>query len=532
MSYKEINDELYENKLDLQFSPSKLNDLSLFERKKVELKLVNLIKSGVSTSYKYIPYITTINLLKIFPLDRVYILPFADELEINKYLYLLTHEKEYLNDIIEYAAHNLEIFTVLLQIYNKVEKDYKQELLNIILSLIKYTQDVNFLRMFNLCCMSAYDDNDIKKLFSEINPKEYLLINFSKTVSYQTLNDLESELLKMQKLTANDFITSDYNKRVISGMLGFALGDAMGVPLEFTDRKSTNFVCDMIGFGSHNVPEGTWSDDTSLMLATIDSIVKNDSISYNDIMNRFTSWLINAEYSADGTVFDIGKTTSNALRKYSSLKIEPTECGDSDLLSNGNGSLMRILPIVFYVNSLNLNDYEKTKIINDSSSLTHSHEISKMGCKIYSDFIEGLFSNDFDKVKAYDYIRNKDYLKYYSENTVKVYERILKKNISEFDVNDIQSSGYIVHSLEAALWSLLTTDSFYYSVIKAVNLGGDTDTVGAITGSLSGIVYCFNTFPEKWFENLKKKDYIIDLSIKFLKILQINKNKSFVYKNK
>ena len=535
MDYDAILEELNKRKRDIQFSKTELDKLTDFERKDIEEKLVELIKNGVSTSYKYIPNLKKVNLRIVFPYNNLPNLPINDVLDINKYLYLTTHDSGYLNNIISYSLNDSNAFSLLLYLYNEEELKNKNELLNIILSVIKFTKNKEYFNMFNSRCSNLIKGINIKEKYDNIKPNNWIpnSMNDESPINIMDENGkiLTEEEAKMKvDKDYNDYLSKqNYYEMILSGILGFAIGDAIGVPIEFTRRsdRQSNPISNMKGFGSHNVPEGTWSDDTSMTIATMDSIIENNSLNYQDIMDRFLEWITNAKYTATDKVFDIGITTSNALNKYKNYKSNPVECGSNNFRDNGNGSLMRILPIVLYINSLSINNDERTKVINEASSLTHGHEISKMGCKIYSDYVERLIANNFDKFEAYRYIKSIDYSKYYSFETVEIYRKILKEDISKLDIDDIQSSGYVVSTLEAALWSVLTSNTYEETVVKAINLGEDTDTIGAIAGSLAGMIYKYKTFPKKWTQKLKKEDYLIDLSMKFANVLEDNKKKEF-----
>ena len=211
-----------------------------------------------------------------------------------------------------------------------------------------------------------------------------------------------------------------------AGIIGFAIGDALGVPIEFLNREILirNPIDDMIGYGTHNVPAGTWSDDTSLTIAAMDSIIEKKEIDYDDIMKKFTLWTDESKYTATDKMFDIGISTSKSISKYK-LGIDAIKCGSTDFNENGNGSLMRILPFVYYIYYNNFSELEKTNIINMASSITHAHEISKLGCKIYADYIM-LLLDGFDKNEALNIIRKINYEKFYSKDCVNLYNRILK----------------------------------------------------------------------------------------------------------
>ena len=161
--------------------------------------------------------------------------------------------------------------------------------------------------------------------------------------------------------------------KVLDGVIGFAIGDAMGVPIEFSNREKclVNPLTEMIGFGSHQVPAGSWSDDTSMTIATMDSIIQNKTIDYKDIMNKFCDWAVDYKYTPTNFRFDIGHTCAKAIYNYSKKGSPPLECGLDDINSNGNGSLMRMLPIALYSYYKKLNEREIQVLTNNVSSLTH-----------------------------------------------------------------------------------------------------------------------------------------------------------------
>ena len=307
-------------------------------------------------------------------------------------------------------------------------------------------------------------------------------------------------------------------KRVASnGLIGFAVGDAMGVPIEFTSRVShiKDPLTEMVGYGSHNVPEGTWSDDSSMTIATMDSIIKcNGNIDYDDIMKNYCDWMTKSKYTATDRLFDIGNGTSRALRTYLTGKVDAINCGGKDEFNNGNGSLMRMLPMVYYLYGKDLPEIEKVKIINDYSSLTHGHEVSKLGCKIYYDYMSNIL-NGKDKKESFSALGKNRYSEYYSPKAISCYKRILDGSLEQANIDSISSSGYVVHTLEACLWTILNTDNYEDAVVTAINMGDDTDTVGAITGSIAGTIYGEKSIPQRWVSKLKKYNYLKELCDKF-----------------
>lgn len=303
---------------------------------------------------------------------------------------------------------------------------------------------------------------------------------------------------------------------VKDSLYGFILGDAMGVPVEFEDREKliNKPVTSMLGYGSHDVEEGVYSDDTSMTLATMDSIIKqNGIINYNDIADKFCNWVNNNEYTATNKVFDIGMTTKYALIKYFNNKIDATMCGGTNINENGNGSLMRMLPIALYCFYKNIkDDNEIFTLVKNSSSITHAHDISILGCYIYVRYVISLLETK-NKISSYNFIKKLDYSMFIEEVKLE-YSRILFSDISTLNINDINSSGYVVDTLEAVFWIILNCSNYNESIIGAINLGGDTDTIGAITGSIAGILYGYDNISKRWISKLKNKDYIDEI-IKF-----------------
>ncbi len=303
--------------------------------------------------------------------------------------------------------------------------------------------------------------------------------------------------------------------KYIDGLMGFVVGDALGVPLEFKSRKELfdNPVTKMIGFGTHNQPEGTWSDDTSMLIATIDSINAKNKIDYIDIAMKFAAFKNHAQYTPNREVFDIGNTCARAIDNFEENHDDPITCGLSDINSNGNGSLMRILPIAYYAIEKKLKDFEVLELVRNISSITHAHDISIMGCYIYTRYVMFLL-NGKDKYSAYSMTKCVDYTMF-SEEAQRAYERLLKEDISKSKMKDIKSSGYVVDTLEACIWLILNTENYKESVIGAINLGEDTDTIGALTGALAGILYGYDYIPKEWISKIARREYLLDIFEEF-----------------
>ena len=289
--------------------------------------------------------------------------------------------------------------------------------------------------------------------------------------------------------------------KIYDAIMGLVVGDALGVPVEFKARD-TFHVDDMIGYGTYNQPPGTWSDDSSLTLATMESVIRNGGIDPADMMKNFSMWLNNGVFTPYGEVFDVGGTTEAAIRRFQN-GVEPLKCGLNHYKHNGNGSLMRILPLALFPSSVN--------DINNVSSLTHAHEISRRACRLYVGTAEQLLKG----ASLWEVVGC-------SGIWVKEFDRIPK--IYKLNRDEIKSTGYVVDTLEAALWCVYHTRSYRDCVLEAVNLGGDTDTIAAVAGGLAGIIYgCGGEsgIPDEWIAQIARKDWISDLCERF-KLVQVD----------
>lgn len=297
-----------------------------------------------------------------------------------------------------------------------------------------------------------------------------------------------------------------------SALFGVAVGDALGVPVEFKSRQtiSQNPVTDMIGYGTYNLPAGTWSDDSSLAFCLAEALTQDFDL--NTIGQNFEKWYHENYWTPRGNVFDIGIATRHAISRLAQGE-RPDFAGGFDESDNGNGSLMRILPLLFYIQDKPINErYDITKQV---SSITHGHIRSAIACFYYLEFAKQL-SEGKDKFEIYKSLQTEitNHLTSLSINPTEIakFDRLLKNDIYELHEDEIQSSGYVLHTLEASIWCLLTTDNYKESVLKAVNLGSDTDTTGAVTGGLAGLLYGLDNIPTNWIKQIARKDDIENLA--------------------
>lgn len=301
--------------------------------------------------------------------------------------------------------------------------------------------------------------------------------------------------------------------RPLALILGVAVGDALGVPVEFK-KRGTFHVTSMQGYGTHHQPPGTWSDDTSLTLALADNLLADgDRPDLECIAWGFTEWYDKAAYTPYGKVFDVGNATAAAIKRLKK-GVAPEKAGGADERDNGNGSLMRVAPLAFYMFGIR-DAEERFRIVRDVSSLTHAHEWSVAACYIYVEMLNKLRMGRKKKA-AYAELRE-DFARgvpFISKATLAKFVRILENDISLLPEEEIRSSGFVIDTLEAALWCFLTTDNYKDAVLKAVNLGEDTDTTGAVTGALAGLAYGLGSIPREWLDQLAGREEIQRIAIR------------------
>lgn len=301
--------------------------------------------------------------------------------------------------------------------------------------------------------------------------------------------------------------------RLYGGLFGFCIGDILGVPVEFSSReeRKTDSVQEMRAYGTYHQPFGAWSDDTSLTLCLIDAI--NQGYDLNKVADNFVRFYEKGDFTPQGQVFDIGNATRCAISRMEA-GIEPVMCGGSSEGDNGNGSLMRVLPLAFYGSSLK-ND-SRVRLIEEVSSLTHAHKRSMLACIFYVQCASRLFVGE-SKQAACRYAARfvEEHCKAAYENEFRHFQYILNHDIQYFEETEIKSSGYVIDSLEAALWVFLKSGSYQETVLRAVNLGGDTDTIAAIAGGLAGIYYGFREIPDRWIQNIIRKQDLYSMFRKF-----------------
>ena len=304
------------------------------------------------------------------------------------------------------------------------------------------------------------------------------------------------------------FFDRDY---VTDGLIGQAVGDAFGVPFEFLSRNELQELNPDKMEGSDTrrsfssrwgniIPKGAWSDDTSMTVAEMASIINNDGkIDYDDIMREFSAWWGEGRYSSLNFPFGLGNNVSHAMNRFQT-GTPALECGGKGFRDNGNGALMRMFPFSIYCIINNFNDFETLDLIEKAAGITHGHEINKLSCYIYTQFLFECIRTKNPKIafKESVYRKLKHYRSIFSEEAVKAHDTLFNMNAYKtFDVNSIPENGYVVTSLTIAVYSILNTDNYRDAIKAAVSFGYDTDTNAAITGSIAGAIYGMKQIPDQ-----------------------------------
>lgn len=302
-----------------------------------------------------------------------------------------------------------------------------------------------------------------------------------------------------------------------AGLYGLIVADALGVPAEGRTREDLrrNPITGMVGGGLHQQPAGFWSDDSSMTMCLADSIAKLGYFHTHDIMARFDDWCRNGAYTPGGKRFDIGNTCAHAISRYR-RGCTPALCGSNKMNENGNGSLMRILPMAFVLYGKYGKDITKHKRamedIHKISGLTHRHPLAQSACGIYLAIAVRLLDG-YELQKAIQEGVNAALDWYGSHHRftdcVNFWERISNPDRFRLEkAETIYSGAYVVETLETVLWCLLNTGSYRECVLRCVNMGYDTDSTAAIAGGLAGMYYGFDNIPKEWIDQLAAREII------------------------
>ena len=282
---------------------------------------------------------------------------------------------------------------------------------------------------------------------------------------------------------------------VLGALVGLAVGDALGVPVEFKGRDAYPLVTGMRGGGYHRQPAGTWSDDTSMALCLVDSLLA-DNLNLRSRMDHYCRWLFQAEWTAHDVVFDKGIRTGQAIDEYKRSGTFPYD----DEGSAGNGSIMRLAPAPMFCHA---KPQRIAEVYGEVSSMTTHSDARCMSASRWLSAWMWRAMNGSDLQALID------------AGDLGVGElapeiaRVVAGSYRNMQRAQVRPSGYVVDTLEAALWALAQHDTFKDTVLAAVNLGDDTDTVGAVAGQMAGALYGLSAIPSEWVQAIARSDEIL-----------------------
>ena len=280
-------------------------------------------------------------------------------------------------------------------------------------------------------------------------------------------------------------------------LLGLAVGDALGTTLEFKSPGSFEPIDDMVGGGPFNLVPGEWTDDTSMALCLAESLVSCQGMDLADQMQRYRRWYREGYLSSTGICFDIGNTVRSALHRFEQTG-DPIS-GSTDPYSAGNGSIMRLAPVaMFFVKDMQASIKNSAK----SSLTTHGTRTAVDACRYFGSLVTGALNGiGKDTLLSEEYFSDDEHL-------AREIAEIARGSFKEKEPPEIMGTGYVVKSLEAALWAFNHSDSFESGCLMAVNLGDDADTTGAVYGQIAGAYYGEAGLPENWLAQIALKDLI------------------------
>nr|WP_173275334.1 ADP-ribosylglycohydrolase family protein [Paenibacillus sp. NEAU-GSW1] len=289
-------------------------------------------------------------------------------------------------------------------------------------------------------------------------------------------------------------------ERFKGSLVGLAVGDALGTTVEFTTPGKFKPVEDMVGGGVFRLQAGEWTDDTSMALCLAESLIETEGFDPADQMKRYAKWRHEGYMSSTGTCFDIGNATAEAISRFQ--RTGEGYCGSTNPNSAGNGSIMRLCPVPLFYAA----DPEKAiHFAMLSSKTTHAAEECVDACKLMTAYIlAGLYGWSKERILDPFAFEN-----WFDQNllTSRIAD-IMYGSYKKKEPPEIQGSGYVVKSLEAALWAFYKSESFEQGALMAVNLGDDADTTGAVYGQIAGAFYGVDEIPAKWRDKLAMRPLI------------------------
>ncbi len=286
-------------------------------------------------------------------------------------------------------------------------------------------------------------------------------------------------------------------------MMGLAAGDAVGTTVEFKPPGAFEPVTDMVGGGPFNLDPGEWTDDTSMALCLAESLIECGGFNPRDQMDRYVRWRREGYLSSNGVCFDIGNTVRAALNRYENTG-DPF-AGSTDPDSAGNGSLMRLAPVPLFFAP---DPEEAIRMSGESSRTTHGAQTCVDACRYFAGLIVGALQGaDKEELLSAHYSPVKEM--WSTDPLCRQIDEVASGSFQSKEPPDIAGTGYVVQSLEAALWAFSKADNFEEGCLLAVNLGDDADTTGAIYGQIAGAYFGIDGIPLGWRERIVLDDTIV-----------------------
>jgi len=302
--------------------------------------------------------------------------------------------------------------------------------------------------------------------------------------------------------------------RYKGSLVGLATGDALGTTLEFSQPGSFKPITEIKGGGPFSLKPGEWTDDTSMALCLAESLIEKNGFDPIDQLQRYTKWYDEGYLSSNGTCFDIGTTTQYALENFK--KTGQPYSGLTDRVASGNGSIMRLAAVPLFFSH---NPENAIFMSGESSKTTHGSILSVDACRYMGSIIAGIILGvDKEEILSENYDPAPDYWK--NKPLVKEIESIRNGSFKNQNPPEIKGDGFVVKSLEAALWAFNKSKSFEEGCLMAVNLGDDADTTGAVYGQMAGAYYGIENIPISWRSKLARLELIESTAEKIFEVSQ------------
>tara|TARA_B100000700_G_C15063470_1_gene867709 strand:+ start:7853 stop:9100 length:1248 start_codon:yes stop_codon:yes gene_type:complete len=308
----------------------------------------------------------------------------------------------------------------------------------------------------------------------------------------------------------NEYVNNINKNKVFGSLFGLVVGDALGTTLEFQPRDNSYTLTEIKGGGILNLNAGDWTDDTSMMLCIVDSFIKEHkdtkgqkAFNLKTQIDNYIKWFKEGFLSTNDRCVDIGMTVRNGLQYYQ--RTNTIKAGHNNIKASGNGSIMRLAPVPLY-----FKDNFKEAVIKsrESSETTHRSPLCLEGCAYFGAIINIALNNSEytkDDILFSDKIQN---INFSQPEIISIVDGSAWRNLT---YEELPNTGYVIDTLIASLWCFYYSENFAEGLIKAVNLAGDADTIGAVYGQIAGVFYGFDTIPKRWISILSKKEILFSM---------------------